>query len=58
MNEPILITCEGVGVPGHEMGAYTICVMCGAAFDLIPNGRVPHHERDDILARINRGDFG
>lgn len=61
MNEPILIHCEGSGVRGHEVicpSSHAMCVMCGRIKPMDEHGKVVEHDRDDILARINRGDFG
>lgn len=55
MTDPILIPCEGSGAIGHQFGRQMICAMCGAV--LWPTLVAPHHERDDILAHIERGDF-
>jgi hypothetical protein len=32
--------------------------MCGATVLLDGDGRAHEHQRDDVLARIDRGDFG
>jgi hypothetical protein len=58
---PILIRCEGSGgdgIDGTMIGEplRRMCQMCGLPFR--GNGRIPEHDRDDILARIDRGDFG
>lgn len=57
--EPILIRCEGSDCPGNRLptpfGFVFHCTMCHAPFDAEP---IPGHSRDDILARIDRGDFG
>mgnify|MGYP003622941108 CR=1 FL=1 len=59
---PILIPCEGASAPGHEMlNGFVMCPMCGRVlvgrhaegYGLV----VGPHERDDVLARIDRGDF-
>lgn len=54
--EPILIRCEGSEGAGNRVGSAVGCAMCGRWFSSIDV--VPEHERDDILARIDRGDFG
>lgn len=57
--DPILIPCEGSGARGHLVfGAanVTMCVMCGTAIES-DNGVVPQHDRNDILAMLQRGDF-
>lgn len=71
--EPILVPCEGSGAVAHIweflLGgeAIGICAMCGGraivTYELAtvsrPAGYVmPDHQRDDILARLERGDFG
>lgn len=51
--EPIWIACEGSGCPFTSMNT---CTMCGQ--HVAHDGDVTsHHERDDIIARIERGDF-
>jgi len=60
--EPILIRCEGSGCPpcagvGNGTEAYGMCAMCGYTMGLT-NYVVPEHVRDDIVTRIERGDFG
>lgn len=57
--EAILITCEGGGHRGHlGMWGFVMCCMCGQWFDREAGVVVPAHDRDDVLARIERGDFG
>lgn len=58
--DPILIPCEGAGCPpaGVNSVGNGICAMCGNLVVLLDNGTAPVHQRDDIIARINRGDFG
>lgn len=59
---PIWIDCEGSGCPGHGTRSEVICSMCGRmvatehaeGYGLVT---IPHR-RDDIIARIYRGDFG
>lgn len=55
---PILVECEGGGYPptGKTHGI-AICSMCGDAVGLDALGNVIRHMRDDLLARIERGDF-
>jgi len=56
--EPIWIECEGSGAQGHPfLGAMRICPMCGVVTQ-VEVGKIPPHNRDDILSRIDRGDFG
>ena len=60
-SEPIWIRCEGSGCPpttgvGNGTEAMGMCAMCGYWHHL--NAYVmPEHVRDDIIARIRRGDF-
>lgn len=51
---PTRIPCEGTGWPP---AGGVLCAMCGRA-GLVANGFVVAHQRDDILAMIERGDFG
>ncbi len=55
--DPIPIRCAGSGCPGNLPGdGEALCTMCGALLPL--DGEVvAEHERDDIIARIHRGDF-
>lgn len=53
--EPIWIDCEGGGDTGHDVITGQMCRMCGTIFH---EDHVPHHQRQDILAMIERGDFG
>lgn len=56
---PILIRCEGSGyrlATGGRTGL-SICSMCGTPM-VTDDGLAPEHQRDDIIARIKRGDFG
>jgi hypothetical protein len=59
---PILVPCEGSGCPpagaGTRYEPFGMCSMCGAQDVEIIDGLVAPHERDDILARLERGDFG
>ena len=60
--EPILVRCEGAGCQpctgvGNGSEAIGMCAMCGQWYPL-NNYVMPEHARDDILARIARGDFG
>ncbi len=61
--EPILVHCEGSGAEANEtrevLGGKTIgsCRMCGVEA-VLTGVLVPGHYRDDVLARIKRGDFG
>lgn len=56
--DPILVDCAGSGCPGNLPGDDTaLCTMCGALLPL-DDGVVVEHQRDDIIGRINRRDFG
>ena len=63
MSEPIRIPCEGSGCPpATRAGGLShegMCAMCGRWYPLL-NVRpvLSDHERDDILAMLERGDFG
>lgn len=52
-DEPILIRCAGSTCPPNTNGT---CTMCGRYFGVL-YGLVSEHQRDDIIARLNRGDF-
>lgn len=61
---PIWVPCESSGAEANEerfilgmIQPVGSCRMCGAEVALT-NGKVPDHDRDDILARLKRGDFG
>jgi hypothetical protein len=59
--DPILIRCEGSGCPpttgvGNGIEAIGMCAMCGRWHPLIDYA-MPEHARDDIIARLKRGDF-
>jgi hypothetical protein len=55
MDKPIMVRCVGSGAEGHDVaaGCLFICPMCGQDFDDSP---LPAHDRQDILAMIERGD--
>lgn len=56
---PIRIPCEGsdnlVHYPGEGVG---ICPMCGVVVAHRKDNTALPHERNDILAMLERGDFG
>lgn len=58
--EPIWMPCEGSNAKGHESesGAVAMCRMCGEWIPCTWDGVVEAHRRDDIIARVKRGDFG
>ena len=53
-SEPILIPCEG----GEQRTPHHLCAMCGNPEPVQDDGWVVAHQRDDIIARVKRGDFG
>ena len=53
--EPIWIDCEGSNDTGNDVTTGRGCRMCGTIFH---SNSVPAHQRQDILAMIERGDFG
>ena len=60
--EPIWIDCEGSGCPTHfpdEVAVATgMCQMCGEWVVIDNRAHAIRHKRDDIIARVKRGDFG
>lgn len=57
---PILTDCEGAGCPGHRCvypDTHGMCQMCGQVKQLDEAGRMPPHQRQDVLAMLARGDF-
>lgn len=57
--EPILIECEGNDQPALLPNfAQGICPMCGRMTVLQSNGNTIRHMREDVLAMLERGDFG
>ena len=65
--EPILIPCEGSACPPARTtfdprtlasGGYVgLCSMCGTFQSVLDGGCLARHQRDDVIARIYRGDF-
>lgn len=62
---PIMRACEGSNLVGHAfyaptIGTVVICQMCGGHFESMIDGhdQVPLHDRKDIIAMVERGDFG
>ena len=61
--DPIWIRCEGSGCPTHQLNEQMkqwnigVCQMCGRMAN-VEAGVAVEHERDDVLDRIERGDFG
>lgn len=59
MSEPIWVRCEGSGCPTHHYAPRAgMCQMCGRIVHASSTGVADNHQRDDIVARIERGDFG
>ena len=59
MPDAIWIPCEGSGYPVNLRNyCYGSCAMCGRWLAIVePDGVAIRHERQDILAMIDRGDF-
>lgn len=59
MTDPILIPCEGSGAKGHRTWMWwaATCPMCGISYTTDAERIMPEHDRDDLIARIARGDF-
>jgi hypothetical protein len=59
---PIVVPCEGSNLVGHPMPTGVLCQMCGNVWPQFPIpgmfDKVPEHDRLDILAMVERGDFG
>lgn len=59
--DPILIPCEGTGCPTHEVWdvapSFGMCQTCGHVVQRADDRTAVAHDRNDILAMINRGDF-
>lgn len=59
---PLVRPCEGSNLVGHPMSTGVLCQMCGNLFPSFPFpdmfDKVPEHDRLDILAMVERGDFG
>ena len=54
--EPLMIRCEGSGCPAPQIDkgvVLVICRMCGRQVFGV-SGRIVGHEREDILAMIER----
>jgi len=57
-SEPILIRCEGSGCTVHDSdGIGGICQMCGRYVFVVDHWQARDHQRDDVIARMKRGDF-
>jgi hypothetical protein len=59
MPEPILIDCEGAGWLAHRTPilGLGVCVMCGKTVRTPNGGVAASHQREDLIAMIERGDF-
>lgn len=61
-NAPIVVPCEGSSLVGHIVPTGVLCQMCGNVWPQFPVpsmfDKVPEHDRLDILAMLERGDFG
>jgi hypothetical protein len=56
---PMMRKCEGSRNLAERLNSGTgACRVCGQRFTVDRNWCVPKHDRDDMLARIGRGDFG
>lgn len=56
--EPILIRCEGSGCTVNASdGIVGMCAMCGQIVPVFDHWSAEEHQRDDIIARLKRGDF-
>lgn len=59
MRDPILVPCEGGGCSVHlRRKDHGVCPMCGEWVLCTPSGFAVGHTRQDILAQIDRGDYG
>lgn len=61
IGDPILVDCEGSACPVHHTPPFLgsgICSMCGQIVACYIDGTALDHQRDDVLARLDRGDFG
>lgn len=58
MKPPIRVPCEGSGCPVHHPYLNGgMCAMCGVTVTCSDEGIAFDHERNDILAMLDRGDF-
>jgi hypothetical protein len=61
MRPPILVRCEGSGCPpcARELERNQgLCSCCGEVVACDQLGRCEEHQRQDLLAMLERGDFG
>ena len=58
----IAVPCEGSNLVGHVTPTGVMCQMCGNVWPQFPTpslfDKVPQHDRLDIVAMVERGDFG
>lgn len=58
VREPIRIPCEGSDQQSHLASMNGgVCPMCGVIVTVRDDGTTWPHERNDVLAMIERGDF-
>lgn len=56
--QPIRIPCEGSNCPVHHPFLNGgMCAMCGVTVTCSDEGIAFAHERNDVLAMLERGDF-
>ena len=56
---PIRMPCEGSDAQANGWPpAFGLCPMCGHSVTCRSDGTVVRHDRADILAMIDRGDYG
>jgi len=59
MDEPLRIPCEGSGCPVRTPWMIAgFCGMCGLLVDCDRDGNAVAHDRNDVLAMLERGDYG
>lgn len=58
-DRPFRVRCEGSLQPCNLPGLIGgLCQMCGGWLPRYGDGSIVEHDRDDVLAMIERGDFG
>lgn len=63
MADPIFVDCRGGGHPGYLFDdGWMMCAICGWQTeypepDMASDGVVPEHQRKDLSAMVERGDF-
>ena len=63
VSKPITVPCRGswhraTKIVVTDYGQAAICPDCGERVAIVDKKRCAHHDRDDILAMITRGDYG